>query len=477
MINWIAVTHGPDGVLEHRAAGAVPVVAELISRSASPCWRSSGYLVWRLPDTRLGRAMRAVATTNSQPASPASTSTAPRSTPSRFAPLLGGIGGALFAGGFAYVSPDQFSFAESDRVPDHGAARRRRARRSGRSIGTGLLILIPEWLRFLKSVPGLYLAIYGLAVILIMLFMPDGIWGWIVQRHAAVPPRRAGRGRRRRRWSCARSAGHDPDVLAHRGVGQAFRRAEGGGRHRLRRPARQRARADRPQRLRQDDDAERALGHLHAHRGPDRARRDRHHRPAAAPADRSRGLGATFQNIRLFRSMTALENVVIGAEHPRQPASREAHHALETRARAALDFVGLGDRGDELVTSFSLRPPAPDRDRPRARRQSDAAAAGRAGGGPELTPRRRSSHDLLKRIAAQGLTILLIDHDMTLVSDVAEHITVLNFGTQDRRRRPRLACCSHPDVVAAYLGKPSRCRSLNARTSWSATARSKRSMA
>ena len=49
----------------------------------------------------------------------------------------------------------------------------------GRLVRFGLLILIPEWLRFLKSIPGLYLAIYGLAVILIVLFMPDGIWGFI----------------------------------------------------------------------------------------------------------------------------------------------------------------------------------------------------------------------------------------------------------------------------------------------------------
>jgi branched-chain amino acid transport system permease protein len=49
----------------------------------------------------------------------------------------------------------------------------------GSAIDTGLRILIPEWLRFLKSVPGLYLAVYGAAVILIVLFMPDGIWGYI----------------------------------------------------------------------------------------------------------------------------------------------------------------------------------------------------------------------------------------------------------------------------------------------------------
>ena len=70
--------------------------------------------------------------------------------------LLGGIGGGLFAGGFAYISPDQFSFAESivflTMVLLGGVASP-----VGAAIGTGLLILLPEWLRFLKSVPGLIL--------------------------------------------------------------------------------------------------------------------------------------------------------------------------------------------------------------------------------------------------------------------------------------------------------------------------------
>ena len=91
--------------------------------------------------------------------------------------MLGGLAGGLFAGGFAYVSPDQFSFAESIvflTMSLLGGV----ASPIGSAIGTGLLILIPEWLRFLKSIPGLYLAIYGLSVILIIRFMPDGIWGF-----------------------------------------------------------------------------------------------------------------------------------------------------------------------------------------------------------------------------------------------------------------------------------------------------------
>ena len=59
--------------------------------------------------------------------------------------------------------------------------------------------------------------------------------------------------------------------------------------------------------------------------------------------------------------------------------------------------------------------------------------------------------DLLKRISARGLTILIIDHDMTLVSEVAQHITVLNFG---RRIADGYSAdvLKHPDVIAAYLG-------------------------
>ena len=51
-----------------------------------------------------------------------------------------------------------------------------------RGLGTALLIVLPESLRFLKSVPGLYLAIYGLSIILIIRYMPDGIWGFVQDR-------------------------------------------------------------------------------------------------------------------------------------------------------------------------------------------------------------------------------------------------------------------------------------------------------
>ena len=128
--------------------------------------------------------------------------------------MLGGLGGGLFAGGFAYVSPDQFSFAESVvflTMSLLGGV----ASPIGSAIGTGLLILIPEWLRFLKSVPGLYLAIYGLSVILIIRYMPDGIWGFV---NIATE-----RWRAKARVACGRTraaAGAGDRRRRHRAVGQ-----------------------------------------------------------------------------------------------------------------------------------------------------------------------------------------------------------------------------------------------------------------
>jgi branched-chain amino acid transport system permease protein len=162
------------------------------------------------------------------------------------------------------------------------------------------------------------------------------------------------------------------------------------------------------------------------------------------------GLARTFQNIRLFRSMTALENVVVGAERDGNTLVSAGPGALRRRAQAALEFVGLGARAGETIPSFSYG-------HQRLIEFARALAANptvllldEPGAGLNSSEK-RTLHDLLDRIAAQGLTILIIDHDMTLIAGVAKHLTVLNFGkriadgeTADVLRQP--------DVVAAYLG-------------------------
>src|SRR5580704_18104296 len=177
LINAIGVSHGPDGVSSiGRPAGFASGQAYLALAVAALA--ISGYLVWRLADTRLGRAMRTVR--DNELAASAAGIDVFRTKVIAFAlgSLLGGLGGGLFAGGFSYISPDQFAFSDSI-VLLTMALLGGVSSPIGSTIGTGLLILIPEWLRFLKSVPGLYLAIYGVAVILIVVFMPEGIWGFV----------------------------------------------------------------------------------------------------------------------------------------------------------------------------------------------------------------------------------------------------------------------------------------------------------
>jgi branched-chain amino acid transport system permease protein len=447
MINAIWLTHGPDGV----SRIGRPLLFESSQSYLAFCVAMLalvGYAVWHLPDTRLGRAMRAVR--DNELAAGVVGIDVFRTKVSAFGlcAVLGGLAGGLFAGGFAYVSPDQFSFAESVvflTMSLLGGV----ASPIGSAIGTGLLILIPEWLRFLKSVPGLYLAIYGLSVILIIRYMPDGIWGFVniaTERwRAKARVRDAGPA-----LQLAPATVGGDIVLSVRGLSKHFGGLKAvdnvdidvrrGGVHALIGPNG----SGKTTTLNVLSGLYKATSGTVTLDGTDITNMPPHMRAAA-------GLGRTFQNIRLFRSMTALENVVIGAERPGNTlAGRRDDDALNARAMSALTFVGLGARANELISSFSYG----------HQRLIEIARALAAN--PTLllldepaaglnSSEKLELHALLKRIAAQGLTILIIDHDMTLVSEAAQHITVLNFGKRIADGES-LAVLRHPDVVSAYLG-------------------------
>jgi branched-chain amino acid transport system permease protein len=449
MVNWIAVTHGPDGVSGIQR----PALFQSAQAFLAVCVFAMalvGYMVWQLPTTRLGRAMRAVR--DNELAAGVAGVNVYRVKVAAFAlsAVLGGIGGGLFAGGFSYVSPDQFSFAESIvfiTMTLLGGV----SSPIGALIGTGLLIVLPESLRFLKSVPGLYLAIYGLAIILIIRYMPDGIWGFVqdrVRRLLPPPPFAGAPEELVLTQAGTASPGQEPPALEVQHLAKHF-----GG-------------------VKAVDDISFQVrrGSVHALIGPNGsgktttlnvlsgiytatagrvllAGRDISAVPGYART--IAGLGRTFQNIRLFRSMSALENVVIGAEQGGHHAE-VSHAALVERARAALAFVGLEARAHERVTGFSYG----------HQRLLEIARA--LAGQPTLllldepaaglnSSEKLGLLELLRRIAAKGLTILIIDHDMTLVTQVAERITVLNFG---RCIADGVAAqvLREPDVIAAYLG-------------------------
>jgi branched-chain amino acid transport system permease protein len=317
----------------------------------------------------------------------------------------------------------------------------------GSAIGTGLLILIPEWLRFLKSVPGLYLAIYGLFVILIIRFMPDGIWGFVSAGFERWRAKIKSPPATKLLQLKPATVGGDI-VLEVKGLSKHFGGLKAvdnvdiavkrGGVHALIGPNG----SGKTTTLNVLSGLYRATSGTILLDGTDVTNMPPHQRTAA-------GLGRTFQNIRLFRSMTALENVEIGAERPGNTMIG-AGDTLTERAMEALTFVGLGSRANELISSFSYG----------HQRLIEIARA--LASNPTLllldepaaglnSTEKLELHELLKRIAAQGLTILIIDHDMTLVSEAAQHITVLNFGRRIADGES-MAVLRHPDVVSAYLG-------------------------
>jgi branched-chain amino acid transport system permease protein len=163
------------------------------------------------------------------------------------------------------------------------------------------------------------------------------------------------------------------------------------------------------------------------------------------------GVGRTFQNIRLFPTMTALENVIVGAQRDNNPIA-PGRAALRARALSALQFVDLADKAEVAVRNLPYG------------HQRLVEIARALAGHPKLLlldepaaglnqSEKLSLVKLLKRLrSGHGLTIFLIDHDMGLVEKVSDRITVLNFGRKIAEGTPQ-EVLRHPDVIAAYLGQ------------------------
>jgi len=174
------------------------------------------------------------------------------------------------------------------------------------------------------------------------------------------------------------------------------------------------------------------------------------------------GIARTFQNVRLFGEMTALENVVVGtdARHRtsvpgatfRTPRHRHEERDAIDRGMALLEFVGVGGRATEKARNL----PYGDQRRLEIARALatepkllclDEPAAG-------FNPAEKVAlMDLIRKIRADGYTVLLIEHDMRLVMGVTDRIVVLEFGKKIAEGLPN-EIRDNPAVVAAYLGVP-----------------------
>ena len=439
--NWIAFTGGPDGISNIKRP---PFIISLNSVQRYAWFALAALLliaifVWWLRDTALGRAMRAVR--ENELAAEALGVNTPRVKVIAFtlSAVLGALGGAIYASGYRYISPDSFNF-------DHAVLFLAMVLVGGSEsflgaiLGASLLTFLPEWLRDLKKI---YLVIYGCVIILVIVFMPEGLWGYVKLL-----------GRRFIRKRVLPKASRNLQV-GNRGVqGEEILRVE-----RL---------VKRFGGLVAVDDVDLLVrrGETHALIGPNgsgkttyinllsglyvpTSGRIRFLGQDVAGLRPSRiaclGMARSFQNLRLFRELSVWENVLVGAK-------RAQGTEAETRARAiaAVEFVGLSDKAYEICRNLPYG------------HQKLVELARTIAGEPEILlldePGAGLNHTekqdlirLLRRLNDMGLTIVIVEHDMSLVSRVASTATVLNFGkkiaegTVDEVLR-------NPAVVEAYLG-------------------------
>jgi branched-chain amino acid transport system permease protein len=463
--NWRGFSGGADGI-SNIPRPTLPGIGALTDRTfywfALIVFCIAAYIVYRLRNSRLGWALLALREDEIAAASNGISVFWTKVLAFAVSAALGGLGGILYASGSLYISPDVFNFYQS---VSFFAMTLVGGRESiiGTSLGAGLITFLPEVLRFLHAYT---IAIYGFLIVVVVLFLPDGLYSLVLRGAASLKrqlrketveePLHA-------KPSLATSAPVRPvatpePLLEIKSLSKHF-----GGIKAV-----------------QNLDLTICKGDVAVLIGPNGSGKTtvlnvlsgiysttsgsityRGQDISNLPPNTINRLGIcrTFQNIRLFPELTALENVAVGYYSKgtvglvgtllSRPQGYREEAIARTKAQDILHFLGF-DRLDvkaknlpygqqrivEIARAIVSSPELLLLDEPAAGMNHEETAA---------------LSQILYRIHALGLTMLLIEHDMSFVSSVATRAYVMDFG-QKISEGSVAHVLRDPAVVKAYLG-------------------------
>ena len=426
------------------------------------CLGAAAYLVYRLRHSRIGGALLALREDEIAAASQGIRLYWTKILAFTASATLGGLGGILYASGSMYISPNVFDFNQS---VSFFAMTLVGGQESivGTTLGAGLITFLPEVLRFLHAY---YIAVYGLLVVIVILFMPQGLYGLLLRglefgwrairggkpEGTAAPVEAKAAHQLKRPIATSEIllevfglAKHFGGIKAVNGVDFTICRGDvavligpnGSGKTTA---------------LNVLSGVYTATAGRILYKGEEITNR--------RPSDINRlGITRTFQNIRLFPELTALENVVIGC-YPKgsvgllgtllaRPRGFAEERAAREKARETLRLLGFSrfdvkaknlpygqQRVVEIARAIVSDPELLLLDEPAAGMNREETA---------------SLSELIYRIHDLGLTILLIEHDMSFVASVATRAYVMDFG-QKISEGSVSEVLADPDVIKAYLG-------------------------